>query len=374
MREGVASLLGGLLFFTFAASATAQPPGFSPSSGPGPNEWPPAASSVPPMPLRLIAGIDTDRDGQLSDEEMANIPQALEKLDLDNNRRLDTKEMGWWPGVPRAPVAWGQSPPWGQHPGSREFQSPVESPPRTLAETFQRFDTDGNSGVSEDELPASMRELFTSLDRDKDGRITDAEVGYVESLVYGESNGWELRRALMADEPTSEAVQGVREILVAAEKTSIENQRQIDRARRSEWLTYLMTVGAMFAGVVSFGHLIGTPPPSLCRWSEVDSSPRATRPVVLSLVLICILSAIDLVWTQARAGSLHFVEMNPLGSEMLLAGASPTIFKVATLAVSVLLLFSLRQFRGAQKASWWMCMVCTLLTFRWLVLDSAIFS
>ncbi len=374
MREGVVSLLGGLLFFTLIALATAQPPDFPPPTGFGPETRPSAARSVPPMPLRLIAAIDTDKDGELSDEEMARIPEALKKLDLDNDQHLSAGEMGWWPSVPSAPAAWRPPSFWGQGPGARGFQPPVESEPRSLIEAFHRFDTDQNGIVSEEELPASMQELFTLFDRNQDGRITNAEVGYVESLLNGESNGWELCRTLMAGESTSEVVQGVREILVAAEQTSIENHRQIDQARRSEWLTYLMTVGAMLAGVISFGHLIGTPPPSLGRWSEVDSSPRATRPVVLSLVLICILSAIDLVWTQARAGSLHFVEMNPLGSEMLLAGASPTIFKVATLAVSVLLLFSLRQFRGAQKASWWMCMVCTLLTFRWVVLDSAIFS
>lgn len=73
-------------------------------------------------------------------------------------------------------------------------------------------------------------------------------------------------------------------------------------------------------------------------------------------------------------GRLHFQEMNPLGSQLLLDGVSPLAFKVTTLAVSVLLLFVLRRYRGAQLASWWMCMVCTLLTFRWIVLDSAILS
>ena len=145
--------------------------------------------------------------------------------------------------------------------------------------------------------------------------------------------------------------------------------------KRSEWFSCAFTVAAMLIGVMSFGHLLGTPPPKGSRWTQTDSSPIATRPVLVSLGLICVLSLIDLFWTTVRSSNFHFQEMNPLGSQLLHDGSSPFVFKIATtMAVSVLLLFVLRRYRGAQVASWWMCMVCTLLTFRWIVLDSAILS
>ena len=96
--------------------------------------------------------------------------------------------------------------------------------------------------------------------------------------------------------------------------------------------------------------------------------------MLYSLAFISVLSAFDLFWTTSHARNGHFQELNPFASAFLTDGASPWLFKVGAVAMSVLLLFSLRRFRGAQIASWWMCFVCTLLTFRWLLLDSSFLS
>jgi hypothetical protein len=47
-----------------------------------------------------------------------------------------------------------------------------------------------------------------------------------------------------------------------------------------------------------------------------------------------------------------------------------SIFKATATLLSCSLLLFLRRHPRAQLASWWLCLVCTLLTFRWLVLNS----
>ncbi len=82
--------------------------------------------------------------------------------------------------------------------------------------------------------------------------------------------------------------------------------------------------------------------------------------------------AIDLGWTTVNSGNAHFQEMNPLGSRILLDGNALTLFKLSSVLASLTLLFVLRKYKGAQLASWCVCMICTLVTFRWIILDSAV--
>ena len=240
---------------------------------------------------------------------------------------------------------------------------------------LMKYDADDTGSITLAELPESLQVLFPWLDQDDSGEISMLESSSFEALLAEKLEEEELRDVLQFEEPPSpQVVQKFLGILESAERTMAANNAQIASVRRAEWYSYAFTVTAMLLGVISFGHLLSNPPPRHANWSESDPSPDATRPVVISLGLICVLSLIDLVWTTASSGNAHFEELNPLGSRLLLDGSSPLVFKVATLAVSVLLLFVLRRYRGAQMASWWMCMVCTLLTFRWLVLDSVILS
>jgi len=44
--------------------------------------------------------------------------------------------------------------------------------------------------------------------------------------------------------------------------------------------------------------------------------------------------------------------------------------KATIICGSVGLLYFLRHHRQAQTAAWWACLICTLLTFRWLTFNS----
>jgi len=79
---------------------------------------------------------------------------------------------------------------------------------------------------------------------------------------------------------------------------------------------------------------------------------------------------IDLVWTVLahQAGSMR--ELNPIGSQLFSNPVNLIIFKTAATSLAIALLFRLRQIPLARQASWWCCLVLTLLTARWLTFHS----
>lgn len=150
----------------------------------------------------------------------------------------------------------------------------------------------------------------------------------------------------------------------------VEGEKSIAANQRLSTWAYPLTVFGMLMSVVSFGHLLQFPPrgnPDL-----VPSRRRAElcRATVIFLVMVVVLSGLDLLWTllTSQAGQMH--ELNPIGQQLMDDPWMLSLFKgVATLASCGLLLM-LRRHPRAQLASWWLCLVCTLLTFRWLVLNS----
>ena len=57
------------------------------------------------------------------------------------------------------------------------------------------------------------------------------------------------------------------------------------------------------------------------------------------------------------------------GSPLLLV-----LLKVASLLVACSILLTLRRYRGAQLASWWLCLLGAMLMFRWLTYNSLFLS
>lgn len=149
-----------------------------------------------------------------------------------------------------------------------------------------------------------------------------------------------------------------------------ENNRQVSAVRRLEFLAYPLTVVGMFLGVVAFG--------SMLQWisrglgEPGHAAPHGARFAAHAILLMMAMSAIDLVWTilAVQAGMMR--ETNPLAMSFLRNPIHLAAFKVGVTGFGLAILFLWRHRQPIQQATWWMCLVCVLLTFRWVVFDSMV--
>jgi hypothetical protein len=158
---------------------------------------------------------------------------------------------------------------------------------------------------------------------------------------------------------------------LAARVESVERERVVVRRRPSpppslsNFVKYGISVMGIVLGVVALGTLLNHRPHSKAAWRDLDTSGDSIPLVVRNVVLVAVLGFFDLGCTLLAQRSIGFVEINPLGAGLLDNPALLTGFKVASLLLGCVILLALRRYRGAQVASWWLCLVCTILTFRW---------
>ncbi len=126
----------------------------------------------------------------------------------------------------------------------------------------------------------------------------------------------------------------------------------------------------MIAVVLGFGHLLSNKPLIETTSEDQADFTQAQRIVGRSLLIVGILSAVDLVWTIAASQSGTMRELNPLGSQLLDNPMQLIIFKLVATSTAIGLLYWLHRQPIAQVASWWSCLVLTLLTARWLTFHS----
>lgn len=106
----------------------------------------------------VMQALDTDKDGELSTEEINNASKALRALDKDNDGKLSAEEL--------RPAGMGQG-----TGGPRGGQNTAEALARLMAN-----DQNKDGKLSADELPERMRALVTRADADKDGFATREEL------------------------------------------------------------------------------------------------------------------------------------------------------------------------------------------------------
>jgi hypothetical protein len=135
----------------------------------------------------------------------------------------------------------------------------------------------------------------------------------------------------------------------------------------SNW-AYPLTVLGMFLAAVAVGQLFVSR--SLLSRPAVDDSPEITRAAVGCILVVAGLSVLDLIWTllSVRAGIMQ--ELNPLATQFLSSSLALTSFKIGITLCGATILYLCRYHRPAQLASWWLCMVCTLVTVRWVAFTS----
>jgi len=133
---------------------------------------------------------------------------------------------------------------------------------------------------------------------------------------------------------------------------------------------YGLSVVGMLLIALSAGTLLGNPPKNSGSWSRIVRSPRTRTAMQRCLVLIAAYSLFDLVATLLALKTGHVEELNPFGVGLVLAPAALAAFKVASTCLGAGLLWKLKNYHGAQVASWWLCMVLTLVTVRWVTVQS----
>jgi hypothetical protein len=138
----------------------------------------------------------------------------------------------------------------------------------------------------------------------------------------------------------------------------------------SESVQYGVNLFGMLAGVIALGSLLSSRPDVDRPWRELNVTATGLKLVARCGGLIVLLGLFDLVCTLMAIHTGMFRELNPVASQFTSSPLTVVIFKLAAMAAGVGLLWRLRQYSGAQTAAWWMCLVCTLVVFRWLTFHS----
>lgn len=150
----------------------------------------------------------------------------------------------------------------------------------------------------------------------------------------------------------------------------IEADEIVASAHWTAKISYPLTVFAMAVVVLGFGHLLSNKPKIESEQSDTLDLVKCRKVVGQSLLIIGLLSAVDLIWTIGSAHAGLMRELNPLGSGMINEPIQLFLFKATLTAASIGILYSLHRRPIAQMASWWCCLLLTLLTARWVVFQS----
>jgi hypothetical protein len=153
-----------------------------------------------------------------------------------------------------------------------------------------------------------------------------------------------------------------------------EDQRKAEaQIRAAQWmerLAYPLSVGSMVLIVLAIGHLLGGRPHAGKPSFGVDASPELIRALEWSLFFTMAFSSIDLIWTILAANSNQMRELNPIGSQWIEDSRHLAGFKISVTFSCLALLWLLRRHKRAQIAAWWVCLILTLVTIRWLTFHS----
>ncbi len=154
------------------------------------------------------------------------------------------------------------------------------------------------------------------------------------------------------------------------DESNADAHASVAATRRLNALAYPLTLGGMILTVLSMGHLLGGRPAAGKSAREQDDSPEALRALQYSLVLVGLLSLLDLAWTIMASQAGQMRELNPVGSALVQSPLLLSLFKIGATGMTIGLLFALRKYRRAQLATWWACLILTVLTLRWVTFSS----
>ena len=200
-------------------------------------------------------------------------------------------------------------------------------------------------------------------------RSAERDQQLIEEICNEAPGETPLRTWLKEFKPSSDLAARLGEQQDALDRIFEANQSSADAVRRLDSFAYPLTLVGMVLSVFSIGHLLRSQAAENSS-DETNMSSEATSLVTRSLILVLALSTLDLVWTILASEAGQMRELNPLGSHLIGSPIALIAFKAAMTCSAAGLLFGLRHYRRAQVGAWWACLICTLLTLRWLVLNS----
>lgn len=129
------------------------------------------------MMLPVLAALDTDRDGEISAEEIAKASESLKTVDTNKDGKIDLQEM---------------RPSTGRRPDQRAQMLKMRDGDRRLADRerggrqvgfsdellarLMRADKDQDGFLTEEELPTNLKRLFPKADTDGDKKLSGDEI------------------------------------------------------------------------------------------------------------------------------------------------------------------------------------------------------
>ncbi|MGE3777498.1 MAG: hypothetical protein AB7F89_09965, partial [Pirellulaceae bacterium] len=133
---------------------------------------------------------------------------------------------------------------------------------------------------------------------------------------------------------------------------------------------YGMTLLGMGLGVFGFGMLLQHRPHVRCARDAQDGLGEGFQLLPCYVILVVVFAAFDLACTMFADSSGGLLELNPLGNSLLSSPLTLVATKSLATLGSATILFRLRPYRIAQVTAWWLCLICVMLTFRWVVFNS----
>lgn len=289
----------------------------------------------------------------------------------------------------------GLSFPW-QHFFTDDFEDVAME---EMSEIPQRRFADGR-GRRRNQRLQTVRVARNLADMLDSGTFVVAFQGLPTRGIYGVTEENAFLQALLAQTPTGQQLQEFLELpYTLEEKQAWKNwlsnfqpdarlrtfmQEHIDRIQqveresmaqsaaliRLDKFSYPLTLAGMILGVFALGHMLRWTGRSLVTDQGENCSPESVRCAEVALLLMLGMSAVDLLWTILAGQAGIMKEINPLAAGLIRSPASLAAFKVTATLLGCGILFAIRSRRHGQTATWWMCLVCVLVTFRWVMFDS----
>lgn len=171
-------------------------------------------------------------------------------------------------------------------------------------------------------------------------------------------------------QPPASVIQQMQSEVDQIDSLMAADRKRSDAMVRMDTLAYPLTLIAMMLGVVALGHILKWTAHNIVSGQNGSISKQSIHGVEIALLLMAGMSAVDLAWTilASQAGVMR--EVNPMAAGMIDSPLTLAVFKVIATSLGFGLLYALRTHKRGQEVTWWMCLVCVLVTFRWVLFDS----